>query len=157
MEVGVQTPDVVSTDAPTDNAALPLKVVQAIVTGYANGADGGAVGSMTASGQRTHWGTVAADWRIYPLGTRLQIEGFPNDVFTVEDSGSAIEIGEPQTIATIAHDRNRPSPREVCDATIGCPYRILEIEHARTNEGNPKSSGLVDGQSLRVAVGARGG
>src|ERR1700730_14556215 len=64
--------------------------VQATVTGYATGGDGGAIGSMTASGITTHWGTVAADWRLYPLGTRLQIEGFPNDVFTVEDSGSAV-------------------------------------------------------------------
>ena len=45
---------------------------------------------MTASGVQTHWGTVAADWRLYPLGTKLQIEGFPNDIFTVEDSGSAV-------------------------------------------------------------------
>ena len=45
---------------------------------------------MTATGTATHWGTVAADWRLYPPGTRLQIEGFPNDVFTVEDSGGAV-------------------------------------------------------------------
>src|SRR3954451_12098351 len=56
--------------------ALPPRVIQATVTGYANGADGGAVSSLTASGLRTHWGTVAADWRLYPPGTRLQIEGF---------------------------------------------------------------------------------
>ncbi len=86
----VQTPDVVSTDAPVDNAAIPVKVVLATVTGYANGADGGAVGSMTASGVRTHWGTVAADWRVYPLGTRLQIEGFPNVIFIVEDTGGGV-------------------------------------------------------------------
>ncbi len=90
----VQTlPDAVtstSTDGATDSPAIPLKVVQAIVTGYANGADGGAVGSMTASGVRTHWGTVAADWRLYPLGTRLEIEGFPNVIFVVEDSGGGV-------------------------------------------------------------------
>ena len=86
----VQTPDVVSTDAPVDSAAIPVKVVQATVTGYANGADGGVVGSMTASGVRTHWGTVAADWRVYPLGTRLQIEGFPNVIFIVEDTGGGV-------------------------------------------------------------------
>jgi len=45
---------------------------------------------MTATGIATHWGTVAADWRLYPPGTRLQIEGFPNDVFTVEVSGGAV-------------------------------------------------------------------
>ncbi len=86
----VQSPGVLSTDAPTDSLAIPVKVVQATVTGYANGADGGAVGSMTASGVRTHWGTVAADWRLYPLGTRLQIEGFPNVIFMVEDTGGSV-------------------------------------------------------------------
>src|SRR5438876_7121472 len=52
------------------------RVVLATVTGYANGSDGGAVGTTTASGTKTHWGTVAADWRLMPLGTRLQIDGF---------------------------------------------------------------------------------
>jgi 3D (Asp-Asp-Asp) domain-containing protein len=76
--------------APLQGAsATPPKVVQGIVTAYASGG-GGAIGTMTASGVQTHWGTVAADWRLYPLGTKLQIEGFPNDIFTVEDSGSAV-------------------------------------------------------------------
>ena len=66
------------------------QTLQATVTGYATGSDSGAVGSTTATGTATHWGTVAADWRLYPPGTRLQIEGFPNDVFTVEDSGGAV-------------------------------------------------------------------
>jgi 3D (Asp-Asp-Asp) domain-containing protein len=83
-------PDVLSPDAPADVTVIPAKVVQAIVTGYANGADGGAVGSMTSSGIRTHWGTVAADWRLYPFGTRLQIEGFPNVIFVVEDTGGGV-------------------------------------------------------------------
>ncbi len=86
----VQTPDTVVVDPALDSAAVPIKVIQATVTGYANGADGGAVGSMTASGVRTHWGTVAADWRVYPLGTRLQIEGFPNVIFIVEDTGGGV-------------------------------------------------------------------
>jgi len=86
-----QTTDVLSANTPpSDSAAMPLKMIQAVVTGYANGADGGAVGSMTASGIHTHWGTVAADWRLYPPGTRLQIEGFPNVIFTVEDSGGGV-------------------------------------------------------------------
>ena len=88
--VGVQTLDVPVADVAPDSAAIPIKVIQATVTGYANGADGGAVGSMTASGVRTHWGTVAADWRVYPLGTRLQIEGFPNVIFVVEDTGGGV-------------------------------------------------------------------
>lgn len=45
---------------------------------------------MTATGTQAHWGTIAADWRLYPPGTRVQIEGFPNDVFVVEDSGGAV-------------------------------------------------------------------
>jgi 3D (Asp-Asp-Asp) domain-containing protein len=86
----VQTPDPPVVDAALDSAAAPIKVIQATVTGYANGADGGAVGTMTASGVRAHWGTVAADWRVYPLGTRVQIEGFPNVVFIVEDTGGGV-------------------------------------------------------------------
>jgi 3D (Asp-Asp-Asp) domain-containing protein len=62
----------------------------AIVTGYANGADGGAVGATTATGTQTHWGAVAADWALFPPGTRLQIEGFDDMVFVVEDRGSAV-------------------------------------------------------------------
>jgi len=62
----------------------------ATVTGYANGSDGGAVGSYTASGTRTHWGTVAADTSLYPMGTRLLIEGFEGTVFVVEDTGSGV-------------------------------------------------------------------
>ncbi len=82
-------------DAPTsdgqhEGGGGTSRVIQASVTGYATGSDGGAIGAMTASGTTTQWGTVAADWRLYPLGTRLQIEGFPNDVFTVEDSGGAV-------------------------------------------------------------------
>jgi len=73
-----------------DTPAIDGQTFQGTVTGYASGSDGGGVGSTTATGTATHWGTVAADWRLYPPGTRLQIEGFPNDVFTVEDSGSSV-------------------------------------------------------------------
>ena len=66
------------------------RAISALVTGYANGSDGGAVGSMTASGTRTHWGTVAADLRQYPFGTKLVIEGFDGVVFVVEDTGSGV-------------------------------------------------------------------
>ena len=60
----------------------------AMVTGYALGA--GAVSTHTASGTTTHWGTVAADIRLYPFGTRLRIEGLGDTVFVVEDTGSAV-------------------------------------------------------------------
>lgn len=73
-------------DAPAGDG----QTIQATVTGYATGSDGGAVGGTTATGTACHWGTVAADWRLYPPGTRLHIEGFPNDVFTVEDSGGEV-------------------------------------------------------------------
>jgi 3D (Asp-Asp-Asp) domain-containing protein len=63
-------------------------VVTARVTGYALGA--GASGTRTASGTTTHWGTVAADTRLYPFGTRLRIEGLGDTVFVVEDTGSAV-------------------------------------------------------------------
>jgi LysM repeat protein/3D (Asp-Asp-Asp) domain-containing protein len=64
------------------------RVITARVTGYALGA--GAVGTRTASGTTTHWGTVAADTRLYPFGTRLRIEGLDDTVFVVEDTGSAV-------------------------------------------------------------------
>ncbi|MDQ6670116.1 MAG: 3D domain-containing protein [Chloroflexota bacterium] len=82
--------DAPATDGQAEGGAATSRVIQATVTGYATGGDGGAIGAMTASGIPTHWGTVAADWRLYPLGTKLQIEGFPNDVFTVEDSGGGV-------------------------------------------------------------------
>lgn len=63
-----------SLDVPAD--------VQGTVTGY--------VGATTATGTQCHWGTIAADWRLYPPGTRVQIEGYPNDVFVVEDSGGGV-------------------------------------------------------------------
>jgi resuscitation-promoting factor RpfB len=82
-------PNANAQEAPVPPADTP-NIVQATVTGYAVGADGGNVGSLTATGTPVHWGTVAADWRLYPPGTRMQIEGFPNDVFTVEDSGGGV-------------------------------------------------------------------
>jgi 3D (Asp-Asp-Asp) domain-containing protein len=90
----------------------PTQTISAIVTGYAIGADGGRVGSMTASGIRTHWGTVAADVRLYPFGTKLTIEGFEDVVFTVEDTGSAVrgqifDVWFPELSAAIAFGTQR--------------------------------------------------
>ena len=83
--VAVQPPSSVSVPAGYASAAFltPLldggvpgvRVLQARVTGYANGSDGGAVGTYRF-GTHTQWGTVAADWRLFPMGTHLQIEGF---------------------------------------------------------------------------------
>ncbi|MCA1645543.1 MAG: LysM peptidoglycan-binding domain-containing protein [Chloroflexi bacterium] len=77
--------------APAAPAAAPRLTagpMTAKVTGYALGA--GAVSTHTASGTATHWGTVAADTRLYPFGTRLRIEGLGDTVFVVEDTGSAV-------------------------------------------------------------------
>ena len=83
------------------------RVVTAKVTGYGSGAGGG-VGIMTASGTRAHWGTVAADTRLYPFGTRLLIEGFEGTVFVVEDTGGAVhgdifDVYFPDLSAAIAY------------------------------------------------------
>jgi 3D (Asp-Asp-Asp) domain-containing protein len=59
-----------------------------MVTYYWPGA--GASSNRTASGTTTHWGTVAADTRLFPFGTRLRIQGLGDTVFTVEDTGSAV-------------------------------------------------------------------
>ncbi len=44
---------------------------------------------ITSSGTRAGWGTVAADIRYYPYGTRMIIPGYGKGV--VEDIGSAIK------------------------------------------------------------------
>lgn len=43
-----------------------------------------------ASGEKTYWGGVAADWRLLPVGTKVQIEGFIG-TFQVEDTGRVIK------------------------------------------------------------------
>jgi LysM repeat protein len=80
----------VPTPIPTP-APAPPRPTTALVTGYANGA--GAVSSRTASGTTAHWGTIAADTRLYPFGTRLKIEGLGDTIFVVEDTGSAVHGG----------------------------------------------------------------
>ncbi len=44
---------------------------------------------ITASGTRAKFGTVAAPPSL-PFGTRMKIEGYGDQVFTVEDTGSAV-------------------------------------------------------------------
>lgn len=46
---------------------------------------------LTATGKRAHWGTIAADWRLLPRGTRVRLSCFPGQVFVVEDRGGAIK------------------------------------------------------------------
>jgi len=43
----------------------------------------------TATGSRTHWGTVAVDPRVIPLGSRLRIDGF-DEIFVAEDTGGGV-------------------------------------------------------------------
>jgi 3D (Asp-Asp-Asp) domain-containing protein len=79
-----------SAGGPAPPAPAGSRPFAAFVAGYADGPAGGAVGATTASGTRTHWGTVAADPRLFPFGTRLLIEGFDGVVFVVEDTGTAV-------------------------------------------------------------------
>jgi len=88
--VASAAPAFAAEDNPQGFGAGASYVFEATVTGYANGSDGGAVGTTTATGTQTHWGTVAADWGMFPPGTRLQIEGFEDVVFVVEDRGSGV-------------------------------------------------------------------
>lgn len=60
-----------------------------LATGY-NGAEFNSTGVM-ANGNRVHWGAVAVDPRYIPLGTKMYVSGFGNQVFVAEDTGSAIK------------------------------------------------------------------
>lgn len=43
-----------------------------------------------ASGERAYWGGVAADWNLFPPGTKIEIQGFIG-TFQVEDTGRVIK------------------------------------------------------------------
>lgn len=52
----------------------------------------GAWGKLTASGSTLKYGSVrsaAADWSVYPLGTKFRVKGQPH-IYVVEDYGSAL-------------------------------------------------------------------
>ena len=53
-----------------------------------NGTDGRGI---TRSGERTHWGVVAVDPRVIPLGSKIVIEGMDGTVFTALDTGGGIK------------------------------------------------------------------
>lgn len=63
------------------------------ITGYSDSADfNGTDGrGITKSGERTHWGVVAVDPRVIPLGSELVIEGMEDTVFTALDTGGGIK------------------------------------------------------------------
>lgn len=65
------------------------RAIGVLATGY-NGAEFNSSGIM-ADGNRVHWGAVAVDPTVIPLGTRMHISGFGNTVFVAEDTGSAIK------------------------------------------------------------------
>lgn len=65
------------------------RTYRVLATAY-NGAEFNSSGIMR-NGNRVHWGAVAVDPRVIPLGTRMYIEGFGNQVFVAEDTGSAIK------------------------------------------------------------------
>ena len=46
---------------------------------------------ITASGERTRWGVVAADWSVLPKGTRIKLSCLRGQTFTVLDTGGAIK------------------------------------------------------------------
>ncbi len=43
----------------------------------------------TATGTQTHWGTVAVDPRVIPLGSKIRIDGF-EETFVAEDTGGGV-------------------------------------------------------------------
>ena len=49
-----------------------------------------ATGTITATGTRPRWGTIAVDPKVIPYGTKVYIPKF-NMTFTAEDCGSAIK------------------------------------------------------------------
>lgn len=66
---------------------LNVGAFQAKVTGYC-GAEDKVNGSISCMGTRLHSGQVAADLSIYPIGTKLRIDG---EVYAVADCGSAVQ------------------------------------------------------------------
>jgi 3D (Asp-Asp-Asp) domain-containing protein len=75
------------TPAPTFKDLGVFKVTAYSDSPYLNGTDGRGI---TRSGERTHWGVVAVDPAVIPLGSRLQIDGMGDTVFTALDTGGGI-------------------------------------------------------------------
>lgn len=68
---------------------LLLAAFFSVMSAYCCYGAGGSYCGRTASGVPVHAGSVAADWRVLPPGTRLSIPGYPV-IGVVEDTGSAI-------------------------------------------------------------------
>jgi 3D (Asp-Asp-Asp) domain-containing protein len=75
------------------SATRIVKKVKVKATAYSN--DPGSINverwqdGLTATGSRARRGYVAADWRVFPPGTRLYIPGYGEAV--VKDRGGAVE------------------------------------------------------------------
>ncbi len=84
-------PDIRASRSGTVQAAgVGSRAFSATVTAYSWQQPGnGANGTITKSGTVAHWGTVAVDPRVIPLGSHLQIEGF-DTLFVAEDTGGAV-------------------------------------------------------------------
>ena len=80
------------TPSPTAKINL-VHIGQFKITAYSdspwlNGTDGRGI---TASGVSTHWGAVAVDPNVIPLGSKLAIDGFDGMVFTALDTGGGVK------------------------------------------------------------------
>jgi len=60
------------------------------VTAYSNGTGGVPLGAKTYSGTKTHWGVVAVDPKVIPIGSAIRIEGHDDIIFIAEDVGGGI-------------------------------------------------------------------
>ncbi len=79
----------VQREAPAAQPRATGRTYQMLATGY-NGAEFNSNGIMR-NGNYVHWGAVAVDPTVIPLGTRMYIQGFGDMVFVAEDTGSAIK------------------------------------------------------------------
>ena len=71
---------------------LPVKVVRTTSYSHREKEKGGKYGALTASGRRLRYGKIrsaAADWSLYPLGTKFRIVGLPH-TYVIEDYGRSL-------------------------------------------------------------------
>lgn len=80
-----------STPEPTEGEAAdtPLRTFVARTTAY-SWESCSSPRCLTRSGTPVRWGVVAVDPTVIPLGSRLRIEGFGEQVFDAEDTGGGV-------------------------------------------------------------------
>lgn len=93
----VPTPTPIPTATPQPPPANPASqlVLRSLgrfkVTGYSDSPLNGTNGQgITASGVKTHWGAVAVDPNVIPLGSQLMIEGMGDTIFKALDTGGGV-------------------------------------------------------------------